>query len=422
MQAGRLTSTELVERCLARIEAADRDLRAWVSVDASGARGAAAKSDEQRSQGTACGVLHGIPIGIKDIIDIAGVVTAAGSPLRKKTEPQAQRDAALVKALRQAGAIIIGKTVTTQFACFDPPPTRNPWAADRTPGGSSSGSAAAVAVGMVPAAVGSQTGGSITRPASYCGVCGMKPTFRTVSLEGVVPVAESLDHPGPIARTIGDLRIMLQALTGTASVISELPAMSQLKLGRLRPYFNDRVDSEMDEALEVTIRQLAAAGATIVDIDVPEEFADVLIHHRRIMATEAAAWHRDRFLEFRDDYGPCVASLIEEGLVTSDKDYRFSKAHQQALIRAMADCFEQSIDALLTPAAPGPAPAATTTGDPCMNSPWSYTGLPTVSFPVGLSHNRLPLAIQLVGSQRSDFHLLNVSEACERLLPPVPSP
>ncbi len=419
MKSGTLTSTALVERCLARIEAADRDLRAWVSVDASGARTEAARADDELARGVDLGVLHGIPIGIKDIFDVAGTVTGAGSPLRMKSESPAERDAVLVTALRRAGAILIGKTVTTQFACFDPPPTRNPWAAERTPGGSSSGSAAAVAVGMVPAAIGSQTGGSITRPAAYCGVCGMKPTFQTVSLEGVVPVASSLDHPGPIAQTVGDLRIMLQALTGTPCVASELPTMSRLKLGRLRRFFEDRVDPQLRNALDTTISRFVSAGATIIDIDVPVEFSDVLVHHRRIMATEAAAWHRARFHAHRDDYGPCIAALIEEGLRTSFEDYTASKTHQQALTTAMAAQFQHSIDAMLTPAATGPAPDAATTGDPCMNVPWSYTGLPTVSFPIGLSSDRLPLAIQLAGPYQYDWRLLDVAEVCERLLRPV---
>ena len=419
MKSGTLTSTALVERCLARIDAADKELRAWVSVDASGARADAVRADNELARGSMRGVLHGIPIGIKDIIDVAGTVTGAGSPLRIKSEPLARRDAALVTALRRAGAIIIGKTVTTQFACFDPPPTRNPWAADRTPGGSSSGSSAAVAAGMVPAAIGSQTGGSITRPASYCGVCGMKPTFQTVSLDGVIPVAPSLDHPGPIARTVGDLRIMLQALTETSCANAELPAMSELKLGWLRGFFEDRIDPQLRRAVESTIESFASAGATIINVDVPREFSDVLIHHRRIMATEAAAWHRARFREHREDYGPCVASLIEEGLATRPEDYSTSKTHQQALTAAMAALFQDSIDALLTPAATGPAPDVATTGDPCMNSPWSYTGLPTVSFPIGLSTDQLPLAIQVAGPHRLDWQLLNVAEACERVLLPV---
>lgn len=332
-----------------REEERERNLRALVSVDASSARADAARADDELARGGVLGVLHGIPIGIKDIVDVAGTVTGAGSPLRMKSDSPAERDAVLVTALRQAGAIIIGKTVTTQFACFDPPPTQNPWAAERTPGGSSSGSAAAVAAGMVPAAIGSQTGGSITRPASYCGVCGMKPTFQTVSLDGVVPVASSLDHPGPIAQTVGDLRIMLQALTGTACVESGIPAMSRLKLGRLRQFFEDRVDPQLNDALDATFNRFASAGATIIDVDVPREFSEVLVHHRRIMATEAATWHRERFREHRDDYGPRVASLIEEGLRTNFDDYSASKAHQQALTKAMAAQFQHSIDANSSP-------------------------------------------------------------------------
>ncbi|MEI6538125.1 MAG: amidase [Planctomycetota bacterium] len=419
MKSGTLTSTALVEQCLARIKAGDGELGAWVSVDVGGARADAERADKELARGIVHGVLHGIPIGIKDIVDVVGTVTGAGSALRMKLEAPAARDATLVAALRRAGGIIIGKTVTTQFACFDPPLTRNPWAADRTPGGSSSGSAAAVAAGMVPAAIGSQTGGSITRPAAYCGVCGMKPTSQTVPLDGVIPVAPSLDHPGPITRTVGDLRVMLQAMTETACVESELPAMSHLKLGRLRHFFEDRIDPQVRDALDATIERFVSAGATIVDIDVPSEFSDVLLHHRRIMATEAALWHRQRFRNHRDDYGPRIASLLEEGLGTSLADYSASKAHQLSLTQAMAALFQPRIAALLTPAAIGPAPDATTTGDPCMNSPWSYTGLPTVSFPIGLSTERLPLAIQLVGPHRHDWRLLNVAEVCERLLPPV---
>ncbi len=419
LQSGSLKSIELVERCLSAIERRDQQLRAWVSVDAAGARENAARADDERMRGIAHGVLHGIPVGIKDIVDVEGTVTGAGSPLRMKSELPAQHDASLVTALRRAGAIIMGKTVTTQFACFDPPLTQNPHGAGRTPGGSSSGSAAAVAAGMIPAAIGSQTGGSITRPASYCGICGMKPTFGTVSLDGVIPVAPSLDHPGPLARTVGDLRIMLQALTGITDVVSEIPDVTRLKLGRLRGYLEDRVDPQLNEVLDSTFRRLASMGAVIVDIDVPDEFSDVLGHHRRIMAAELAAWHRERFHSHRDDYGPCVASLIEEGLKTSHEDYAASKSHQRALTSAMAALFRGSIDAMLTPAAPGPAPDAATTGDPCMNSPWSYTGLPTISFPIGKSVDGFPLAIQLAGSHQQDWHLLNVAEACEQQLGPV---
>ncbi len=214
---GELSCEELLERCLGRIDAWESQIHAWVSVDREGARRQARECDARlarhRSEGSveSLSPLFGVPIGIKDIIDIAGQVTGAGSTARMDGPP-AEHDAPVVRKLREAGAIILGKTLTTQFACFDPPPTRNPWNLERTPGGSSSGSAAAVAAGMCLGAIGSQTGGSIIRPASFCGVAGCKPTFGRVSCAGVVPVAPSLDTVGPIAGCVADLAIMLNAI------------------------------------------------------------------------------------------------------------------------------------------------------------------------------------------------------------------
>ena len=209
--AGEVTSLALVERCLARIDACESRIKAWVSVDRDGARNAR-KCSMTREPDAGVAPLHGIPLGIKDIIDMAGLPTGAGS--RQMAQNVAARDATLVRKLRDAGAVFLGKTVTTQFACFDPPPTRNPWNIDRTPGGSSSGSAAAVATGMCLAAIGSQTGGSITRPATYCGVSGCKPSYGRVSLAGIVPLAPSFDHPGPIARRVSDLALLLNVIAG----------------------------------------------------------------------------------------------------------------------------------------------------------------------------------------------------------------
>ncbi|HUE17149.1 MAG TPA: amidase, partial [Planctomycetaceae bacterium] len=189
IKQGQVTSQALVERCLARIDEWESRIHAWVSVDRDGARHRAQQLDEESRAGRWRGPLHGIPIGIKDIVDMAGLPTGAGS--RRMAQTTAAGDATIVRKLREAGAVLLGKTVTTQFACFDPPPTRNPWNLDRTPGGSSSGSAAGVATGMCLAAIGSQTGGSITRPAIYCGVAGCKPSYGRVSLAGIVPVAPS---------------------------------------------------------------------------------------------------------------------------------------------------------------------------------------------------------------------------------------
>src|SRR5487761_1605570 len=205
IHAGRLAPLTLVEQCLAAIERFEPQIHAWVLVDESAAREAARRAGDEIAAGRYRGPLHGVPLGIKDIVDVAGWPTRAGSPLR--AAHRADHDAAVVARLRAAGAIFLGETVPTEFASFDPPPTRNPFNPLRTPGGSSSGSAAAVATGMCLGALGSQTGGSITRPASYCGVAGCKPTYGRVSLSGIVPLSFHLDHPGPIAKTVADLAV-----------------------------------------------------------------------------------------------------------------------------------------------------------------------------------------------------------------------
>src|SRR6266478_5368146 len=213
IRQGRLSPTELLDPCLAQIDRHEPRVRAWVFVDRESARAQCEQLTQELSRGQNRGPLHGIPLGIKDIYDVFDWPTAAGS--RLWAQSIARRDATVVERLRQAGAVFIGKTVTTQYASFDPPPTRNPWHPGRTPGGSSSGSAAALACGMCLGALGSQTGGSITRPASYCGVAGCKPSYGRVSASGIVPLAPSMDHPGPIARSVRDLAILLQAIAGS---------------------------------------------------------------------------------------------------------------------------------------------------------------------------------------------------------------
>lgn len=416
---GSLSSEELVADCLSRIDADDQELRAWVHVDRERAIEQARAADERRAAGLRSGPLHGIPIGIKDIVDVAGVVTGAGSPwyARRSVAPA---DARLVAALRRAGAVIVGKTVTTEFACFDPPPTRNPWNEDRTPGGSSSGSAAAVAARHVPVAIGSQTGGSITRPASFCGVCGLKPTIGTVSTDGVVPVAKSLDHPGPIARTVDDLRRTLMALReddpGCIDDCStaEIPT---LRIGWLQGFAEDRVTDVMQTEFRQALDRLRIAGVSVIPIDVPSGFDQLAGHHRRVMACEAAAWHRPHFSEFQAEYGPCVRQLIEEGLSASAADYLQSREFQADMSQAMNGLLNSAgLNALITPATTGPAPDRSTTGDPCMNAPWSFTGMPTVSFPVALDDDGMPLAVQLAGARNADWGLLDAASRCERIL------
>jgi aspartyl-tRNA(Asn)/glutamyl-tRNA(Gln) amidotransferase subunit A len=400
LRAGRTTCREVLLKCLDRIEEWEPRLRAWVRVDVDGALEQAAALDEELRAGNCRGPLHGIPIGIKDIIDVAGLPTAVG--FRPWRDRVAQRDAVLVERLRQAGAVIVGKTVTTQFAWIDPPPTRNPWNLDRTPGGSSSGSAAAVAVGMCLGAIGSQTGGSIIRPASFCGVCGLKPAYVEVSHIGVFPFAPSLDHPGPIARSVRDLRLLFEAIASGEMVLAGgAPAVRPRRLLRLRGFCDRRAQGCMTGALERALAALVDAGAEIVDLPDDElDLESIIRDHRTVMCVETASVHELRLAEYPGDYAPQITALIKEGLATPAARYQEARA-AQPLRRAILDAlFSRSGggDALVMPATIGPAPDPTSTGDPAFNSPWSYVGRPAVSFPIGLSPEGLPLAIQLVAA------------------------
>lgn len=425
-RSGQTTPRDVVERCLERITASDSLVRAWVLVDREGALMTADRLTDEARQGRWRGPLHGIPLGIKDIVDVAGMPTLAGSTIRPNAP--AQHDATLVERLRAAGAIILGKTVTTEFACFDPSPTRNPWNLAHTPGGSSSGSAAAVALGMCVAAIGSQTGGSITRPASYCGICGLKPTYGRISVAGVLPVSAHLDHPGPMARSVADLAHLLAVMAGPdprdplasdvppADYVSTLTGASPPRLGLLEEFFENEADEETLDSLRQAVERWQQAGARVASAPLPQGFDRVHLMHRRIMAVDAAEVLRSAYEEHRSELGPHVAALIEEGLAVSAMDYAKALQHHTAFRQAAADLAGQ-FDALLLPATPTAAPAdLTTTGDPRFNSPWSYAGLPTVSVPCGLTREGMPLAAQWVGTPWNEASLLATAAWCENQL------
>lgn len=416
IRSGETTATALVEQCLARIAQFEDRVHAWVMVDEPGARRVAKQLDQEAAEGRFRGPLHGIPLGIKDIIDVAGWPTLAGSPIRQGHV--AQSDAEIVERLRYAGAIILGKTVTTQFASFDPPPTRNPWNLQHTPGGSSSGSAAAVALGMCLGAIGSQTGGSITRPASFCGICGCKPTYGRVSLEGIVPLAHSIDHPGPMARSVEDLALLLDVLARQDDTDPSLsmPAMSgppHLRL--LQGYFEEQAAPEVREAMRTAVAALRRAQAEIEPVVLESDVPDVLLRHRRVMAVEAAEYHRPWFPQRRAEYGRWIAELLDEGWSTSAVDYaaalRTQPEFQMEVLTTLGDA-----DALILPSTVSQAPGLETTGDPRFNSVWSYAGLPTVTIPCGLSPDGLPLGLQLVGWPYQEGSLLATAAWCEKVL------
>jgi aspartyl-tRNA(Asn)/glutamyl-tRNA(Gln) amidotransferase subunit A len=419
LRNGKLTPLDLLGRCLEKIDRLDERVRAWVLVDRDRARGEAEQRLAELRGGDDRGPLHGIPLGIKDIIDVFDWPTGCGSRLWQGSI--ARHDAPCVRMLRQAGAVLVGKTVTTQWASFDPPPTRNPWDLARTPGGSSSGSAAAVACGMCFGALGSQTGGSITRPASYCGVAGFKFAFGAAPLAGVLPLAPSIDHLGPLARKVRDVALLAQAVgyppelgwvpDPAGAGRSEAPV-----LGRPRGFFDRLASPAVRDMMDRVCDALRERGATVQDVGLPAAFDEVVPRHRVVMAVEAAAYHGERLERHPDDYGPCITRLLTEGISCPAPEYRRCKEHQEELRKEMRACLQGEIDGLICPATTTAAPDVGTTGDPAFNSPWSYTGLPVVSFPAGRDVDGLPLAVQLVGGPWSPERLFAVAVWCEDAL------
>ena len=434
IRQGSATPIDLVEQCLSAIDQWEPKVKAWVFVDRDQARTEAKRLTDELQQGKTRGPLHGIPIGVKDIFDVFDWPTACGSTLWANSVARA--DAPVIQGLRAAGCIFLGKTVTTQYASFDPPVTLNPWNLARTPGGSSSGSAAAVATGMCLGALGSQTGGSITRPASYCGIWGCKPSYGRFCLEGIMPLAHSMDHPGPMGRCVEDLRLLLEAMTPAKDLPGNVgmpPKLTEADASKPKPRFGlvgglfaAKADQAVRAMMQVVSARLIQQGALVKEQTLPPLFAEVTPRHRMVMAVEAAQFHETRLRRHPDDYRPRIRELVEEGLACSGPEYARSKQHQANLKEDMVGCL-QGFDALLTPATTCAAPAAQTTGNPEFNSPWSYTGLPTVSLPTGQFVDGLPLCIQLVGGHCRDGELLQTAAWCEKALgskpltPPLPA-
>ncbi len=417
LREGSTSCVEILQACLDQMKEWEPKVHAWVKPDQDRAMEQAHALDNELKTGQDRGPLHGIPIGIKDIIDVAGLPTACGS--RRWAARLADSDAEVVERLRNAGAVLMGKTVTTPYAWIDPPRTRNPWNLERSPGGSSSGSAAAVACGMCLGAIGTQTGGSITRPASFCGVAGMKPSQILTSRSGVSRFAPSLDHVGPIAPAVADLRIIFATICKSRVILKNLssPVGSPPRLGRMRGFFERRADSAARSTFDRAVSALEDCGALVVDLDDPVDFEQVLKNHRCVMAAEAAGTHSDWLDANPDDYPPRIQELIVEGRLLTALEYLQARDRMisttMTMMRALVG---KKLDALITPATVGTATVPSTTGDPAFNSPWSYTGLPTVSFPIGLASDGLPLAAQLTGQFVNDAALINVAEWCEQAI------
>jgi Asp-tRNA(Asn)/Glu-tRNA(Gln) amidotransferase A subunit family amidase len=419
-----ISSLELVEALLARIERVESALRSFVTVDAQGACAAAKAADAALAAGQRTGALHGVPFAAKDIYDAEGLPTTAGYPPLAKNVAKA--DAFTVARMKAAGAVLIGKMVTTQFAAGDPSPTRNPWRADRTPGGSSSGSAAAVAARLVPIALGTQTGGSILRPAAYNGVVGLKPTYGRVSRRGIVPLSWTLDHAGPIVRSVEDAALVLGVLAGHDPLDPRSlqadpfdPGAARVALPRPRlgllVDFVDRAEASVRAHLREVVAHLRDSGVAVTEVRLRSSFDLYAAVHRLTMQAEAGTVHAGWIARGRQHYSLRIRAEAMVGQLVPSWAYLQS---QRVRRRLAAETSEHAaeFDTFLLPTASNLAPSPETTGDPSFQSPWSLIGWPSISLPSGISSDGLAFGVQLVARRLDEVTLLRAARRVEEIL------
>ena len=358
-------------------------------------------------------ILFGVPIGVKDIFQVSGFVTRAGSSLPE--ELLQGLEAASVTALRKAGALILGKSVTTEFAYFAPGPTRNPHVLTHTPGGSSSGSAAAVGAGLCYLALGTQTIGSVNRPAAFCGVAGYKPSYNRISKEGVIPVSDSADHVGIFTPRVSDVAPVAAILCRNWD---ENGAGSQPVLGIPEGPYLDRASAEGKAHFQKSCRRLRQAGFALKSVAAMPDFEDIYERHNLMVAAEAAEVHASWYSDHADEYHGKTAELIERGKQVSHDQLQSARRAQKKLRQQLSQLMDENgLDLWISPAAVGPAPQGLdSTGDPVMNLPWTHAGLPTVSIPAGVNEAGLPLGLQVAGRWYEDEQLLAWAESMEEAL------
>ena len=407
LASGAISAEEYSRACLARIDAVDGDIKAFAHLDRDHVLAQARALDERRAERRSIGPLHGVPVAIKDIIDTADYPTELGSPLGAGRRPR--NDATVVAKLRAAGAVIIGKTVTTEFAYFHPGPTRNPHDRTRTPGGSSSGSAAAVADGHVPLAFGTQTGGSVIRPAAYCGVVGYKPTYGDFSRVGIKMQCHSVDTLGLMARTLDDIALFRAAVLKLPPVRIDR-GIARPRIGFCRTPIWDEASPDTKALLEKTVSKLADKGASVVDVAFAAPFAAILDDHGAITNYEGTRNYADERLRNPDKVSKeLMGGAMKRGLEVSFERYVAAQRKSTAF-RAHVDSLFDKVDVLVCPSAPGEAPEGVEfTGDPRFNSIWTLAGTPCVTVPVGTGARGLPLGLQLVGLRHEDDRLLSIA-------------
>jgi len=416
---GVISSVEFVEACLARIKEIDGRVQAWTFLDPDYALQQARAADERRLSGQVIGPLHGVPIGIKDIFDTADMPTENGSVIYAGRTPS--RDSTVVARLRAAGAIIMGKTVTTEFAYFAPGKTRNPHDPEHTPGGSSSGSAAAVAANMVPLAIGSQTNGSTIRPAAYCGVIGFKPTHGLISRHHVLALSRTLDHVGLFANSVDDIALLAEQIVGHdendpdtrprarvpfANIAAEEPPLAPMFAFVKTPRW-ESADEDTKEGFAEIIEQL---GSQIEEVELFPSAGEAWEWHQTIMAAEMAHNLDREWTNGRDRLSDQLRAQIARGREMRAADYLRALSRIAPVHASFVELFEQRYDAIVTPAATSGAPKGlSSTGDPSFCTLWTLCGMPAISLPLLQSAGNLPIGVQLVGPRYGDARLLRTA-------------
>ena len=416
----RMSSQRLTHSCLARVDAREAQVRAWAHLDYGHAIDQARQADEHQRAGEPLGALHGIPIGVKDIFDTQDYPTEYGSMIFQDRQPQT--DSAVVERLRAAGAVIFGKTVTTEFASFHPNKTRNPHDLERTPGGSSSGSAAAVASNMVPLAIGSQTGGSTIRPGSFCGIVAFKPTFGAISRHGCMMLAHSLDHVGLYARTVEDIAILAQTLygaddrdaaSGTVCLdnkplnIDETPVSATRLAFAPTPFW-----AQADEVMRHDFSRFLSGLGDLPTVELAAQFAHAPDWLAVLLGYEMSRLFASTYRTDVERMSAVSRADIEFGQGLSKRDYA-DALEGQSRLRALLDELFENHDVLITPAVLGEAPPLATTGDPIFCSIWTLCGFPCVSLPLLTGPAGLPIGVQLVGRRNADSELLSVAASLQ---------
>ena len=418
IRAGRMTSEELVGACLERIAAIEDRIGAWAHLDADHALKQACEADLALREGKALGALHGVPVGVKDIFDTKDMPTEDGTVLHAGRQPA--EDATAVALLREAGAIILGKTVTTELAVYAPGKTRNPHDPERTPGGSSSGSAAAVAASMAPLAIGTQSNGSVIRPASYCGIYGYKPSHGLISRHLVLQQSRPLDQVGVFARTIEDAALIaeqimafddrdpdtrLRARPNLIEMLAGEPPV-QPRLAFVKTPVWDQADTDTKEAFAELVAHL---GENVGEVKLPDIFNDAVAQHRTIMEADLARSFEREYAHGKDKLSSILREMIERGQKVLAVDYNNAVSRIPVFNRALDSIFDWH-DAILTPATTGVAPVGLeSTGSPIFCTIWTLCGMPAITLPILQGSNDLPLGVQLVGAKGDDARLLRTA-------------